>query len=450
MEWFLIAGVLLVGVALAGSAVDRLPLSVPVLYLAAGVVLGPWVSGLVDVDPVGDAHVLERVTEVAVVISLFGAGLAMRVPVRRHLWAVPFRLAFVSMAITVGLVALAGVLLLRLPVGVAILLGAVLAPTDPVLAAEVRLRGPFDRDVLRRGLTAEAGLNDGTAFPFVMLGLGVMGLHDLGPGGLRWVAVDVVWATVAGLAIGAVVSWAVGRLVLHARRSRGAATGFDDFIALGIVALAYGGAVAVHAYGFLAAFAAGVAIRWIERREVGEDPPEEAITPTAEAETDARHAPAYMARALLEHNEQLERMAELALVVLVGAMLANVGLGLRDVVLALVLFLVLRPVSVMAGLMRARLHPHDVRLFAWLGVRGIGSLYYLAYAVTHGLAADRADTLASVALATIALSVVAHGVSVTPLLERRRSVVDEDVRHGDRTPPPRPVRIGRIGSGTRS
>jgi sodium/hydrogen antiporter len=315
-----------------------------------------------------------------------------------------------------------------------------------VLAAEVRLRGPFDRDVLRRGLSAEAGLNDGTAFPFVLLGLGVIGLHDLGPAGLRWITVDVLWATAAGLAIGALVALGVSRLVLYARRFHRAATGFDDFIALGIVALAYGAALAVTAYGFLAAFAAGVAVRWIERREVGEEPSEEARDPSADAETHPEHAPAYMAQALLEHNEQLERIGELALVVLVGAMLADSLLDPMSLVVALLLVFVLRPVSVALGLTRAAVHPHDKRLFAWLGVRGIGSLYYLAYAVTHGLGEGDARIVIDVALVTITLSVFVHGMSVTPLLERRRNVVDREIRHGERTPETQPLPRPRVPS----
>jgi len=449
VEWFLIAGALLLGVALAGSAVDRLPLSVPVLYLGVGVLLGPWFLGLLSFDPFERAKLLEVLTEIAVVISLFGAGLAMRVPLQRGVWAVPLRLAFLSMALTVGLVATVAVLLLDVPLGVAILIGAVVAPTDPVLAAEVRLRGPFDRDVLRRGLSAEAGLNDGTAFPFVLLGLGVIGLHDLGPSGLRWIGVDVLWATAAGLAVGALVALGVSRLVLYARRFHRAATGFDDFIALGIVALAYGAALAVTAYGFLAAFAAGVTVRWLERREVGEEPPEEAIDPSREAETHPEHAPAYMAKALLEHNEQLERIGELALVVLVGAMLADSLLDPMSLVLAVLLVFVLRPLSVALGLTRSTVHPHDKRLFAWLGVRGIGSLYYLSYAVTHGLAEGDARVVIDVALITITLSVVLHGMSVTPLLERRRNVVEREIRHGEVVPETPPMSRPRMPSAMR-
>src|SRR5919206_497446 len=138
-----------------------------------------------------DAHVL---TPSAVLISLFTAGLKLRTALTDHRWRLPVRLAVESMIVTVGLITLVGVVGLGLPLGAAVLLGAILAPTDPVLASDVQVEGPTDQDRLRFGLTGEAGLNDGTAFPFVMLGLGLIGLHELGQAGWRWFAVDVVWA----------------------------------------------------------------------------------------------------------------------------------------------------------------------------------------------------------------------------------------------------------------
>ena len=157
-------------------------------------------------------------------------------------WLLPLRLAILSMLVTVALVAGVGVLALGLPLGAAILLGGILAPTDPVLASDVQVANPGDRDRLRFALTGEAGLNDGTAFPLVMLGLGLLGLHDIGSFGWRWLAVDVIWAVTAGVAIGAVLGTAVGRLVLYLRRTHKEAVGLDNFLALGLVGLAYGAA----------------------------------------------------------------------------------------------------------------------------------------------------------------------------------------------------------------
>ena len=226
--------------ALSGSVLKRLPLSTSMLYLAVGFGLGPHGFGLIRLDPVRDAAVLERFAEVAVIVSLFTAGLKLRVGLRDALWELPVRLASGSMAVTIGLIAVAGVVGLGLPWGAAILLGAILAPTDPVLASDVQVTDPTDRDRLRFALTGEAGLNDGAAFPFVMLGLGLLGLHEIGAAGWRWVAVDLVWAVVGGLAIGALLGELVARIVLYLRRTHKEAVGLDDFLALGLIALATG------------------------------------------------------------------------------------------------------------------------------------------------------------------------------------------------------------------
>jgi len=428
--WFLLIGALLIGVALAGSLVKRLPLTTSILYLGVGIVLGPHLSGLLGVDPIAHSVVLERLAEVAVIVSLFTAGLKLRVPIADRRWRVPLRLATTSMALTVAMVALASVVLLQLPLGVGIVLGAILAPTDPVLASDVQVEHAFDTNRLRFGLTGEASLNDGTAFPFLMLGLGLLGLHDLGTWGWRWVAVDVVWAITIGIAIGGLLGTLIGKLVLYLRRTHKEAVGLDDFLALGLIALAYGAALACHAYGFLAVFAAGLALRRIERMATGpgreKDPvslvgPESLVGPGAAAADIATHpelAPAYMAQAVLAFNEQLERIGEIAVVVTVGAMLSTDRFATETLWFVPLLFLVIRPVSTAVGLARAALTRREHLLIGWFGIRGIGSVYYLMFAVNHGLPDVFAEQVISITLVVIALSVVGHGVSVTPLMNR--------------------------------
>src|SRR3990167_7688025 len=123
----------------------------------------------------------------------------MPVPFSFVRWRTPILLATVSMAVAVALVAAFACYVLGLPLGAGVLLGAIVAPTDPVLATDVQIRHPGDRDQLRFTLTCEAGMNDGSAFPFVMLGLGLLGLHGLGDWGLRWMVVEMVWATVSAV-----------------------------------------------------------------------------------------------------------------------------------------------------------------------------------------------------------------------------------------------------------
>ncbi|HEX5872844.1 MAG TPA: sodium:proton antiporter [Longimicrobium sp.] len=427
--WFVVVGLLFVVMALAGSVLKRLPLSTAMLYLAAGAALGPHGAGLLNVDVYEQSKIWERVTEVAVLVSLFAAGLKLRIPFSDGRWILPVRLATVSMVVTVGLVALAGVVLLGLSWGAAILLGAILAPTDPVLASDVQVTDATDSDRLRFGLTGEAGLNDGAAFPFVMLGLGLLGVHELGEGGWRWIAIDLLWAVAAGLATGIVLGTLVGRLVLYLRSTHREAVGLDDFLALGLIALAYGAALLLKGYGFLAVFAAGLALRRIElRASHGEEPPEDVLVAASSAEaeklaTDPEKAPAYMAQAALGFTEQLERIGEAAVVLLLGAMLSASFLPPAAVWFIPLLFLVIRPAAVYAGTLGSRSTPAQRRLIAWFGIRGIGSVYYLTYAMQHGLPEALGRTLAALVLATVAVSVVVHGISVTPLMKRyaRRS-----------------------------
>lgn len=237
-----------------------------------------------------------------------------------------------------------------------------------MLASDVQVGEPCDRDRLRFSLTAEAGLNDGTAFPFVMLGLGLLGLHGIGGWGWRWWTVDVVWAIGAGLAVGAVLGTLVGRLVIYLRQEHREALGLDDFLALGLITLSYGIALGIHSYGFLAVFAAGLAVRRIERRHTGQAEPPVSVEAAAESEeveeeaTDPDTAPAYMAQVVLGFSDQLERIGTVGVVLLVGGMLAVERI------------------------------PLDVLWFARL--------------------------LMGVVLGVVATSIIAHGLSVKPLIRR--------------------------------
>ena len=256
-----------------GLAGPAPPVDTALLYLVAGAALGPAGGGLLVIDLLHHAVLVERVAEIALLVSLFTAGLKLRLPLSDPQWQLPVRLACGSMALTVGALTLIGVVGLGLPLGAAVLLGAILAPTDPVLASDVQVAHAWDQDRVRFSLTGEAGLNDGTAFPFVLLGLGLLGLHDLGAGGWRWILLDVGWAVGGGLGVGALLGTAVGSLVLYLRSQHKEAVGSDDFLALGLIALAYGVALFMYASGFLAVFAAGLALRRIERQGAGEQPP---------------------------------------------------------------------------------------------------------------------------------------------------------------------------------
>ena len=421
--WFIIIGLLLVVMAVGRTLLRPLPISTPLLYLIVGVVFGEVGFELLTLDPFDDAGLVERLSEVAVIVSLFTAGLKLRVPLREAVWRLPVSLASLSMVITVGLIAVAGSYGLGLPVGAAVLFGAVLAPTDPVLASDVQVTEPGDRDRLRFGLTGEAGLNDGTAFPFLMLGLGLLGHHELGDNWSRWWLVDVGWAIPGGLLIGFAMGTAVGTLVLYLRRRYPQVVGGEDFLAMGLIALSYGGALLLYTYGFLAVFAAGLAMRKIEEHAVGHDrSPQEVLQEVAEDEldeqaaTDATVAPAHMTRSLLHFNEQLERAGELGIMLLVGAMISTRYLPIVALWFVPLLFLMIRPLAAGIGVLGTDTNRAQRAFISWFGVRGVGSIYYLMFAVVHGLEEEMAREMIGLTLTVIASSVVIHGITVTPMM----------------------------------
>ncbi|NEQ27281.1 MAG: sodium:proton antiporter [Microcoleus sp. SIO2G3] len=416
---YVIIGTLLIVMALTSSVLKRLPLSTSLLYLGVGVGSGPIGIGLIRLDPIESAPLLERLTEVAIVVSLFTTGLKLRARLSSARWGAVLRLAVGSMTLTVLLIALVGVVGLHLLIGAA-LLGGILAPTDPVLASDVEVEDPWDCDRVRFSLTGEAALNDGSNSPFIFLGLGLLGLHEL-ESGWQWLAADVVWATCGGLAIGALLGTLVGKLVLYLRREHKEAIGLDDFLALGLIALSYGIALLVHAYGFLAVFAAGLALRHIELQSTGETPPAEVMAMTRsaaefEVASDPEAAPAFMAQAVLGFNEPLGRIGEVAIVLLLGSILTPDYLSREALWFVPLLLLVIRPISVGLGLIGSCTSGLQRVLITWFGIRGIAAIYYTMYALDHGLPSELAQPLTALALTTVAASIVVHGISVSPLM----------------------------------
>lgn len=441
--WFLLLGGLLLTRGLTTSLFKNLPVTPAIVYLTVGLLVGPTVFNFFHFNPLKESALMEVLTEVVVLISLFSAGVKMPVPVSLARWRQPILLASVSMVASVGLIAAFAYFALDLPLGAGILLGAILSPTDPVLATDVQTRHPGDRDQLRFTLTCEAGMNDGSAFPFVMLGLGLLGLHELGDSGLRWVLVDVLWATAAGIAIGVAAGVA---LACAGRKLRQLAPNhalMSDFLGLGLIGVVYGLSLMANAWGFLAVFFAAVALRQTEVRHLnthrpgpvqGPDQGVETAAPVAEPQAVTETISAQS----LVFKEHLERLSELMLVLLIGGSLFLDSWSWRAVALALFVFAVVRPISVLTGLMGTRT-PWTIRsLVAWFGVRGIGSLYYLMYAIQHGLPEGLALELMQLTLIVVTLSIFLHGTSVKPLLGRfwRYRQYLPELRRGQGPPPP--------------
>jgi sodium/hydrogen antiporter len=398
----LLLGAVLVGMSLAEREVTRLPLSPATVYLLVGFGAGALAQPLAVDDAIRHAPALALITEAAVLISLFTVGLRLRVAPGWQSWRVAALLASVGMLATIVLAAAAAAWLLGLSLGAALLLASILAPTDPVLASEVQIQSEGDRDAVRSSLTAEGGLNDGTALPLTMLALGLLGLHDLGAQGGRWLVFDLLWPIGGGLVIG----WCCGRglgWMVHTVLKRGHAIQWDELLYLGAIALGFGIARLSATSAFLLVFAAGLAL----------------FHGSATAATGARNG--LMSERLVEFGHRCERLIEVSLVMLLGAALAWTPLDLPVAAFALLFLGVVRPLSVWLSVRRHQLPVLQRRLVAWFGVRGIGSLFYLAYALTHGVGTPLASILVSATLWTIALSIVLHGISATPLMAWHRA-----------------------------
>jgi NhaP-type Na+/H+ or K+/H+ antiporter len=430
--WLAIGGALLLTMALSSALIRRLPISSAAIYLCVGVALGPWGFDLLRIDLQQDAGWIERLTEIAVILALFVGGLRLRLPLRDRAWRASYRLASILMIATiVGVVAAASVLL-DFNLGTALVLGAILAPTDPVLASSVTVGHAQDNDHLRYALSGEAGLNDGTAFPFVVLGLLVLHAPPTLAGLAGWFGYRVLWAVPAGLAVGYVLGRLVGITAIKLRTRDRDTAAPTDFLALALIALSYTGAQAIGGWGFLAVFAAGLGLRHVEvstvesaphpqaqQNPASEHPPAETlVSPNTVTEHDMKE-PAVAAGVLVAEafsfGDALERVLEVLLVALVGISLAN-HFDARGLLLGAALIVIVRPVATWLSLLGSSTTRLQMLLIGWFGIRGIGSVYYLAYALTHGVEAGAARELADVTITAIALSVVVHGLTAQPLM----------------------------------
>lgn len=411
----LLLGLVLLAMGLAERHVRLLPLSASLVYLAVGWAAASIGTVLAEVDPLEQAPWLLPCTEVALLVSLFATGLRIGMPSAHGAWRIAALLASGGMLASIALGTLAAVALLDLPWPAALLLAAILAPTDPVLATEVQIHDERDRDAVRLSLTAEGGLNDGTAFPVVALALGLLGVGGVGgAGGFaswggHWLLADLLWPIAGGLLLGALLGRALGGAI-RARLRHGHALGWDELIYLGIITLAWGLARAAEVSSFLAVFAAGVAL-------FHEGQAARAAMQSEGAESGE------LAERLRAFGARLERLVEVTMVLFIGAAMTWVQWRWQHVAFALLGLLVVRPLGVLAVVRRHAMPRSQRRLVCWFGIRGVGSLFYLAYVLTDAIDERMARELVSVAVLSIAASIVAHGVSATPAMnwyQRRR------------------------------
>ncbi len=375
----------------------RLPLSLPIACLAIGAVLA-WSPFplLPQFNPLENREFTQRMTEIVVIVALMGAGLKLDRPIGWRSWTTTWRLLGIAMPLTISALALLGHWILGLGAASALLLGASLAPTDPVLASDVQVGPPQtgEEDEVRFALTSEAGLNDGLSFPFVHLAIAMtlVGSDRLDLLG-HWALLDVGWRLFAGVMMG----WGMGQVfgVLSFRMSGNSlARTRDGFVALGMTFTTYGLTELVHGYGFVAVFLAAVAFRDSERDHDWHEQ-------------------------LHDFAEQIERLLMMVLLVCLGAIAVSVpfmaAVDWRIITVAALALAVVRPVIGWLSLLGSDHPPAESVIVAVFGIRGLGSIYYLAYATGHAEFAG-VETIWATVLLIVLISIIVHGVAVTPTM----------------------------------
>ncbi|MEU1849356.1 cation:proton antiporter [Streptomyces sp. NPDC019990] len=405
------------GAAVLPRVVSKRPLSLPMVFLAAGVLIELLPVGVPAVDPVRDRLWVEHTTEVCVIVSLMGAGLAIDRPFAWRRWSSTWRLLGITMPLTVAVVTLLAWGLLDWPPAAALLLGAVLAPTDPVLAGEVRVGEPLgterDEDEVRFSLTSEAGLNDGLAFPFVYAAIALAAAAGTGWSADwigSWALTDLLGKCAVGLAVGGGVGWLLGWMFFRVRKSAlRLSEHMEGFVALGATFVSYGIAEVLHGYGFLSVFVTACVIRAAERSH-------------------GYH------KVLHEFTEQIERLFTAVLLFLLGGYLvagALSALTLMGAVLGVLVLLVVRPLTGWLAQARCAVGQKERAVVALFGIRGIGSLFYLSYALGQDSFGGLERELWAIVALTVVISVVLHGAMATPAigyLDRRREGAELDGR----------------------
>lgn len=417
---FAILGIAVLAVAALPRLLRDRALSFPILLVLMGIAAFALPLGLPDPDPVRHAVLAEHLAEVTVIVALTNAGLRIDRRFSWRSWSTTWRLLAVTMPLTIAAAALLGWWLLGFAPAVAVLLGAVLSPTDPVLAAEVQVGGPgqgsedaetadidepADEDEVRFGLTSEAGLNDGLAFPYTNAAI-AMAAAGAAPGGWlgSWLLIGVVYRLGVGVVVGIVVGRVLARAILSMPAPTETGKALTGVSAVAVTLTAYGTTEWLGGYGFLATFIAAYVLR----------------------HSDSDHD--YHAR-LVVFVEQLERLLIAGVLVLLGGAVARgvlADLTVEMVIVGVALVVVVRPLAGAIALAGSRCTVPESMALSFFGIRGIGSIYYLAHAANVAPFPD-VDELWALVVFVVLVSIVLHGITASVVLRRL-----DEMRAGER------------------
>lgn len=388
-------GLLIALVAWLPLALRRLPLSLPIVCLIIGALIYAGPLPAPNPSPAAHTYLTERLTEFVVIVALMGAGLKIDRRFSFRGWVTTWRLLIVTMPLSILAIMLTGMGVLGFGLAAALLLAASLAPTDPVLAADVQVGDPLEgkEDTVRFALTSEAGLNDGLAFPFVHLAIALSLAATTGePWLARWLAFNVVWEIGAGIACGWLVGHLFGWATFKMPGDTLAKTG-DGLVAIAATFVSYGVSEMLHCYGFFAVFVTALTLR-------------------------NSHRDHDFQRDMHDITEQIERISMMALLLAFGgAVMSGLlsAVGWADILAAALILLVIRPLTGYVALIGCEASTAEKLAIAFFGIRGVGSFYYLAYGLNHG-AFQEGDRLWVILSLVALVSIVLHGLTVTPAM----------------------------------
>ena len=401
---------LIIGVAvMSASVLPRLlsdyPLSMPMILLSIGFFIFLLPFKFTMPDPELHGTYFEKLTELAVITSIMGAGLKIsRRPSFKN-WMITWRLLGITMVLTIAAATFMGWWFASFVPATAFLLGAVIAPTDPVLASEIEVEGPGEneesraetRGELKFALTSEAGLNDGLAFPFTNLAI-AMAMVGTDPSLWieSWLLVNVLYELVVGIAVGVGLGYVLARIILNLPAKSEFAKIIVGMGSLSATLIIYGFTEILGGYGFIAVFCGAIMMRQYEPDH--------------------------------EHHVALHALIEKTQLVLTAVLLIGLGaaisggilqyLDLTLVLIAIALVLVMRPLCGMIGLIGYnRISWKERAAIAFLGIRGFGSIYYLAYAVNHE-DFEGSERLWSLVVLVVIISIFVHGMTASPILKK--------------------------------
>ncbi len=420
-----ILGVAALGMAWLPSGLANRPLSYPIVYLLLGVLLYSLPLDLPDPDVRKEESFVVRLTEISVIVSLMGSGIKINRPFSLKNWNAPLRLVTITMVLTIAILAVLGWSILGFSIATAVLLGAVLAPTDPVLAADIQVGPPSEEfeDHVRFSLTAEAGMNDGMAFPFTWLAISLAISAETSEQWIgNWLLMDVLYKIVVGVGMGYILGRLMAFLVFQLpKKYKKFPKARDGFVALSVTLIVYGVTEMVHGYGFMAVFVAGLTIGGYERNH-------------------------HYHKEMHDFTDQMERLLLVMVLIPFGGSLVEGmfdELTWRGVAVGLALLFIIRPLTSWIGLLGTKISLKEKLAISFFGIRGIGSFYYLAFAMYHTTFTQEGEVWAVVSFIVV-VSIFLHGITAFPVmryldlrrLEAERTKLAEEITQNEKAEKP--------------